>query len=240
MYEFPTLMKTLLAGTLCILTACAASRTRDPQVMAGASRVALTGVTGAWLVDPADVDALVADGTRWSGTTDTSSLAQISKKLFGVSNGSFIRNGAATGAFPIAVATNVAQFGDGTLRVQFALRGGASDQNAGIVFDLQPTGEYHYLRYNTKDGDLALWKFSDGARSLIAHGTAHAQLALNTWHTLEVSVRGVTISARIATDSTLRFTHALTSAVAGRVGVWVKRDAVTAFRWFEVRADQMP
>lgn len=35
--------------------------------------------------------------------------------------------------------------------------GGKSDQVAGILFGLSPQGEYYAARYNTKEGNLAIW-----------------------------------------------------------------------------------
>ena len=56
-------------------------------------------------------------------------------------------------------------------------------QTAGIVFNLQPTGDYLFVRYNTKDGNAALWSYSGGQRRVIAHGEVHEQLPLNVWDT---------------------------------------------------------
>jgi hypothetical protein len=126
----------------------------------------------------------------------------------------------------------VRNFTGGTLRVQFKMIGGASDQNAGVAFNVSPDGEYLYARYNTKDGDLALWRFRNGERELIVHGTGTAKLALGEWHELVVTIRGTSLSASIAGNATLALKHTLDAAPSGRVGVWVKRDAVTAFRRF--------
>lgn len=182
--------------------------------------------------------AMTVDGSKWSGTTTSAELDRASRQLFGAVNADFARNGAAPGAFPLAVSPDIANFTSGTLRVQFNMIGGASDQNAGIVFNLGPTGEYLYARYNTKDGDLALWKFVNGERVLIVHGTGSAKLALNQWHELVVQVRDRKVSASIAGNSALALEHTLDAAPSGKVGVWVKRDAVTAFKGLVVQRVQ--
>jgi hypothetical protein len=192
----------------------------------------LMGVTGHWTASNDSGPTLTVDGTRWSGTTDSATLARVGAQLFGRVNREFLRNGQSAGAFPIAVATDMPRFSTGTLRVRFNLRGGASDQNAGIVFGLQPDGSYHYVRYNTKDGDLALWAYADGARRNIAHGDSKRQLALGRWHTLDVRLDGTQLTARVPGDSTLSFSYTLPTVPVGRVGVWVKRDAVTSFQAF--------
>ncbi len=193
----------------------------------------LVGIVGRWTDSTAASDsALVADGAAWNGVSDTTALTTASARWFGARNATFTTNNAGKGSFPFAIAADIPSFSSGSLRTHFSMRGGASDQNAGILFDLSPTGEYLYARYNTKDGDLALWKFVNGERGLVVHGTGARQLPLNAWHELVVTIRGRELSATIAGDTTLRLTHTLDSAPAGRVGVWVKRDAVTAFRGF--------
>lgn len=204
-----------------------------PQVEGRQLAETLVPVTGHWTSGVDDGPSMTVDGTKWGGTTDSLALVQLSTQLFGSANASFVANGRAAGAFPLAVATGVRQFTTGTLRVRFKLLGGASDQNAGIMFGLQPNGEYFYLRYNTKDGDLALWAFANGARRVIAHGDAKSQLPLNTWQVLEVTITGRELTAGVQSDSTLRFVQSMDAVPTGRVGVWVKRDAVTSFQRFE-------
>ncbi len=205
----------------------------------------LVGVTGHWtevaegppiiVVDGTrlqGVPTITVDGTKWTGKTTPDALLRASLQLFGAPNDVFVRNGAADGAFPLAVATGVQTFAGGTLRVQFSMLGGESDQNAGLVFNLQPTGEYLYARYNTKDGDLALWRYANGERQRIVHGTGTMKLPLQEWHELVVTIRDRQLSASIVGVPSVQLEHTLDAAPSGRVGLWVKRDAVTAFRNF--------
>lgn len=222
-------------GVLGVIAAQASSAAITPQ-----QGIALVPLAGHWTSSVEGDATMTVDGSRWSGTTDSLSLHRAGTTLFGAASTSFVRNGLAPGAFPVAVAGSVRQFSEGTLRVRFKLVGGASDQNAGIVFGMQPGGEYHYLRYNTKDGDLALWAYADGARRVIAHGEAKRQLPLNQWHVLELTVTGNRLEAAVRSDSTLRFTHTLEAVPSGRVGVWVKRDAITAFQRFEAEPARAP
>ena len=202
-----------------------------------ANRVATTtglqGITGYW-TEAREGGEIVVDGTKWSGTTADSTLTRASTQLFGVSNPGFVKNWSSPTAFPVAVVRGNRDFRNGVLRVQFRLLAGASDQNAGIVFGLQPNGEYLYLRYNTKDGDLALWKFADGQRSVIAHGEAGTKIPLDQWATLEVRIDGQRVTGTVPGYERLRLEQPLDGPVTGRVGLWVKRDAVTAFRDFTI------
>jgi hypothetical protein len=223
---------TLFAATLLMLPL--------PEVDDSARRnrpapTGLSGVVGHWSGALTNTNGLVVNGAQWDGKTAVSALERSSRLLFGAVDSTFVSTWSSPGAFPLAVATDIAHFSSGTLRVRFNMLGGATDQNAGIVFGLRPNGEYHYVRYNTKDGNVALWRFTKGARELVAAGNVHKQLPLNTWHELIVTVRDKRIHGAIAGDTTVSISHTLDAAPAGRLGVWVKRDAVTAFRDFDAR-----
>lgn len=154
--------------------------------------------------------------------------------LFGAEGGaSLVKSLAAPGAFTIAAAHGVKDFRGGRISVQFKLIAGATDQTAGIAFNLKPDGSYTYARYNTKDGNVAVWKFEQGARTVLAHGEAHEQLPLGAWQTLTVTVDGPKVTAS-AHGGKLTVSHTLPGPVSGRVGVWTKNDSVTAFRGYTV------
>jgi hypothetical protein len=127
----------------------------------------------------------------------------------------------------------VTAFSHGVLRVQFKLLGGESDQTAGIAFGITPAAEYYYARYNTKDGNVALWQFVNGDRKRILDGADHLQLPLGTWHELKVDVRGAKVIATVGDK--LRLEHTLPGPISGRVGFWTKRDSISAFKSFSVR-----
>lgn len=196
---------------------------------------ALVGVVGQWSDTTIDAPALLANGDAWNGESRRATLDSAGRRLFNEAGDAFIANTTSPTAFPLAVASDILAFGSGTLRVQFNMLGGKSDQNAGLVFGLQPSGEYHYVRYNTKDGNVAVWRFRNGDRELVHHGDVHKQLPLGAWHELVVELAGPSVRAYIAVDSTIAVAHTLEAPPTGRVGVWTKRDAVTAFRDFTAR-----
>jgi hypothetical protein len=200
----------------------------------GVSR--LQGVVGLWsaYADAESEPAIVTDGSKWSGTTSPDAVTPLARALFGDASPALLSNAVSPNAFPLAVDRETRTFSDGELRVQFKLISGPTDQSAGIVLDLQPTGEYYFVRYNTKDGNLALWGFSGGDRRAITKGTGTKQLALGTWHELVVRVRARDITASIVGHPELDARFSLDSTVTGRVGLWAKRDVVTAFRRFTV------
>jgi hypothetical protein len=206
-----------------------------PEVVEEAKRqgaAGLVGVVGHWTDTTAGTPAVVVNGERWSGSTTAEELRRTGNRLFGNTTDTFIANGSAAGAFQFAVATSVSEFRNGTLRVQFNLLGGKTDQIAGLLFGLGPSGEYFYIRYNTRDDNLAVWKFANGERTVLSHGEVHKRLTLGSWHELVVELRGRQVRGHIAGDPTISVEHTLDVDPVGRVGVWAKRDAITAFRAF--------
>ena len=197
---------------------------------------AMAGVVGHWTAVDDGGPALLVDGEAWSGTTERAALEASARALFPdarAADSTFVANGAAAGAFPIAVAAAAGTVGDATLRVQFKLVRGATDQIAGIMLGLQPNGEYLFARYNTRDGNVAVWRYADGVRTRVVDGADHEQLALGVWHELVVTVVGSRVIVAVS-GTPLRLDETLDRPPIGRVGLWVKRDAVTAFRGFTV------
>lgn len=192
------------------------------------SRDAVTPLLGHWESGTeADVAIVTADARKWHGKPPAD-IDALGRRLFGAAPPELIVNVSSSGAFPLAVINAIKQVQQGTLEVEFKMIAGESDQIAGLVFDLQPSGDYLYVRYNTRDDNVALWRFTKGQREVIAHGADHRRLAMNTWHPLSVTIKGRSISAAAAGD--LRLAHTLDRDVSGRAGLWTKRDSVTAFR----------
>ncbi len=194
------------------------------------------GVVGLWLPHSDDAAAILTDGSQWSGQSSRDVLMPIASALFGAATESFLANATSPNAFPIAIDRETPDFRGGTLRVGFKLISGPTDQSAGIVLGMQPTGEYHFVRYNTKDGNLALWGFSAGERRVISKGAGLKQLPLGAWHELVVRLDGRHITALVTGHPELDARFELEAPVSGRIGLWAKRDVVTAFRRFSVEA----
>ena len=142
------------------------------------------------------------------------------------------KTGKADAPYPLAAVRGIENFSEGVLSVKFKLIAGESDQIAGIAFGISPRAEYYYGRYNTKDGNSALWRFENGARRRLLDGREHEQLPLDTWHDLRVEVRGTRVITTV--NGRLRIEHTLPAPVSGRVGFYAKRDSVTAFKDFRI------
>lgn len=193
----------------------------------------LTAVVGNWMTVDDGGPALRMDGALWDGTTDRARIESLSTSLFSQPNSSFVTHATAPAAFPIAIARTSREISNGTLSVAFKMIGGASDQNAGIMFGLRPNGDYHFVRYNTKDGNVAVWEYVNGERKVLAKGVVEKQLPMNAWHELVVTIRNGNVQGSVA-GTDMRVEHSLGASRLGRVGVWTKRDAITVFRNFRV------
>jgi hypothetical protein len=132
--------------------------------------------------------------------------------------------------FAYGVQPDVRSFTDGEIEVDFRLVGGVSDQFAGILFGLNEDGNHYAYRYNTKDGDTALWRVVDGERQRIHHGGTHVVVPMNEWRTLRLRIAGADVTGWLNDTQTLQFT--LPAAPAGRIGLWSKPDVVTDYRNF--------
>ncbi|MBL0891388.1 MAG: hypothetical protein IBJ19_12350 [Gemmatimonadaceae bacterium] len=234
-----SLLRMARRGSALVLLLTAASANSALGAQAAPSTGGLTAAVGHWTAGVRNAAGgmeagISADGERWNGRSDAAQIAALARKWFGAADSSFVANAMSNGAFPFAVHEATTSFGDGVLAVDFRLDGGKSDQFAGIMFGLSARGEYYAGRYNTKDGNVAIWTFANGERRVLAKGTGEKQLPLGVWHRLEVRVRGREVQVSVAGHPELTLTHALESPVPGRVGLWVKRDAVTAFRNYGV------
>jgi hypothetical protein len=220
------MLKCVLVLLMGIVAVAPQSAPGDQAGRGSASGV--VGVVGHW-VEQVDGDTPVirVDG-RPGQVPPAAEVERISASLFGRVEPAFVANATAPGAFSLAVLPRPASFSEGTYRAGFRLVSGATDQTAGLVFDLRPNGEYLYARYNTKDGNLALWRFANGTREVIAHGEQHVQLPLGAWHEIAITITGTRLVATV--NSTLRFEQVLPRRVEGRVGFWTKRDSVTMFK----------
>ena len=200
------------------------------------AKVGVVGIVGQWVEKAEAGESVVRVDGAPGRTPATADVEKAATSLFGRVDPAFVANATAPGAFSLAALPDVPRFSEGTFRARFRLVSGASDQTAGLVFDLRANGEYLYARYNTKDGNLALWRFANGAREVIAHGEQHVQLPLGAWHEIAVTIAGTRLVAVV--NDKLRFEHELPRRVDGRIGFWTKRDSVTTFK--DVRVTPKP
>ena len=163
----------------------------------------IQSVAGKWTTDGDGPSAVFThDGTRWT----------------------------AKQGYPLALFRQPENFTGGTVWLDFKLIGGSDDYSAGLVFGHRGTS-YYYVRYNTKDGNVALWRMDGPKRTVIKHGEAHAQLPKGEWHRLQLRLDGRKVRASVGH---LTVEHELDEPVSGRLGLWTKPDVTSAFRNLQV------
>jgi len=190
-------------------------------------------LAGNWAIgDEAGERVLRLDGSNWTTGTPPHNLDAKAATLFPTDAAAFAERVKAGLQFQYGVYRSVETFADGEIQVDFRLVGGVSDQFASILFGLNADGNHHAYRYNTKDGDTALWKVVDGQRERIHHGGVHLEVPLGAWRTLRMRVRGAEITGWVNDTQTLQFT--LPAPVTGKVGLWSKADSVTDYRNYTV------
>jgi len=216
-------MRLLLISVLFLAAACGGGTEPDDFVV----------LAGNWTIrDEGGERMLRVDGTTWKTGTPPVNLEAKAARLFPESAATFAERVKAGLLFPYGVEPTVDTFSDGEIQVDFRLIGGASDQFASILFGLNADGDHYAYRYNTKDGDTALWKVVSGQRERIHHGGVHLEVPLGEWRTLKMRVRGPEITGWVNDTQTLQFT--LPSVVSGKVGLWSKADSVTDYRNYRV------
>lgn len=199
----------------------------------GRASTRFLAVVGNWsIVDDGGTKVLGVDGRQWLRGQPAGGLAQNARAIYGSRHEEFIDNVKAFAYFPYAVAKDVDDFHDGTISVRFKLVAGQLDSCAGILFNLKSNGDYLTVRFNGKEDNVVLWTFLKGKRSFVKKGTENVPLQMNTWHSLEITVKGTNLQASLDGKHLLDYT--LAEPVSGRVGVWSKTDSVSYFDQYTV------
>ena len=108
-----------------------------------------------------------------------------------------------------------------------------ADQFAALLFGLNEDANHYAYRYNTKDGDTALWRVVDGQRERLHHGGVPVAVKLGEWRTLRLRIAGAQVTGFV--DDTQALTFTLPAPVTGKVGLWSKADSVTDYRNFTAK-----
>jgi hypothetical protein len=230
--------RTPLGAFFAVLLIHAMPASSNGRASAQSKPLEVVPIVGHWELHSEASDVVVTvDATKWKQDARPD-VADIGGRLFKAPAPAFVTNATSRDAFPIAAVRAIENFTSGTVRVHFKMIAGQSDQFAGLAFNLRETGEYHAVRYNTKDGNVAIWKYADGARARVAEGTTHAQLPLGSWHELVLHV--VDRKATGVVNGKLQVEYTLESPVSGRIGFWAKRDSVSAFKALRVEREETP
>jgi hypothetical protein len=211
-----------------ILLAATAIRIDVAQEKAGGEPTHFLPIVGNWIVaKDGGKNVLMVDGRQWKRGDPSGGLADKARLIYGSRHEDFIDNVKAFAYFPYAVAQGVDDFRNGEIGMRFQLLDGALDQCAGILFNLQPNGDYLTVRFNGKEDNLVLWTFNKGTRKFVKKGAEDVPLKMKEWHAMKITVRDTRLEGYLNGKLLLQYT--LPGPVSGNVGVWSKTDSVSCF-----------
>lgn len=198
----------------------------------GAEPKSFTAAVGNWvIVDNGGNKALSVNGSQWARGQTSAGLADKARALYGERYAEFLDNVQSYAYFPIAVMNEVADFRNGAITLRFKGVAGRIDQAAGILFNVQPNGDYLALRANPLEDNLVLWQYVKGRRSSIKW-VRNTPTPTGQWHELKLTVVGNKVQGWL--NGVLTLSHDLEKPVSGRIGLWSKADSVVYFDDFRV------
>ena len=198
----------------------------------GAEPKSFAAAVGNWvIVEDAGNKGLSVNGTKWARGQTSAGLADKARALYGERYAEFLDNVQSYAYFPIAVMNEVADFREGTITVRFKGVDGRIDQAAGILFNVQPNGDYLTLRANPLEDNLVLWQYVKGKRSSVKW-IRNTPTPSGQWHEMKLTVKGNRVEGWL--NGKLLLTHDLPKPVSGRVGLWSKSDSVVYFDDYRV------
>jgi hypothetical protein len=189
----------------------------------GAEPTSLIPVVGIWRIEnDAGRKVLTVDGRQWKEGQSSAGIADKARALYGDRYAEFLDRVQAYAYYPYAVVKDVADFRNGEISVRFKGLSGRIDQGAGILFNLQPNGDYLTIRANCLEDNLVLWKFEKGRRSSVKW-IRNTPTASGQWHDLKVRIAGTKVEGYL--DGKLYLEYQLSQPASGRVGLWSKADS---------------
>ncbi len=198
----------------------------------GGEPTSFVPAVGYWTMDiDGDNPVLFLDGSRWEQGQTSANIAEQAREIYGDRYSEFLDNVQAYAYFPFAIARNIENFTNGEITLRFKNLAGRIDQNAGILFDLKPNGDYYTLRGSSLENNLVLWRVVRGNRSSV-EWIRNTPTPTNQWHDLRLVVNGRDIQGYL--DGQLYLEYTIEEPVDGKVGVWSKADSEVYFDDFIV------
>jgi len=117
------------------------------------------------------------------------------------------------------------------VEVKIKALSGEEDQGGGPIWRAIDADNYYIARWNPLEKNFRVYYVRDGHRKQLA--SADVDAAADAWHTIEIEHVGSRIVAEFD-DVKLLEVEDTTFTEAGKVGLWTKADAATAFDDFEV------
>jgi hypothetical protein len=193
----------------------------------GSEPKSFLGVVGVWRVEAEGGNKVLAvDGRQWKEGQASAGIADKARAIYGERYAEFLDRVQAFAYYPYAVAKDVADFKNGDISVRFEGISGRIDQGAGILFNLQPNGDYLALRANPLENNFVLWKFERGRRSQVKW-IRDTPTPTRQWHDMRVHIAGAKVEGYL--NGKLYLKHVLPAPVSGRIGLWSKADSHVYF-----------
>jgi len=124
------------------------------------------------------------------------------------------------------------EFKDVEVSLQFKGITGEEDQGGGPVWRYRDENNYYIARANPLENNFRVYKVVDGVRIQMA--SAHVKIPSLKWHTIKISMIGENIECYFNNTKYLEVNDT-TFGKSGKVGLWIKADAVTYFDDVEIK-----
>ncbi len=111
---------------------------------------------------------------------------------------------------------------------------GKEDQGGGPIWRAKDADNYYIARWNPLENNFRVYFVKDGKRIQLA--SADIETDPGTWHEIEIEHVGNRIVAEFDDKKVIEIEDS-TFAEGGRVGLWTKADAATAFDDFKVEIE---
>jgi hypothetical protein len=210
-----------------------------------ASVFAVLTAGGVWAVAAADTPRTVTFGKAdlgkvpagWTATKTgegEGSVWKVVEDNTAPSKGGFVLAQTAAGPsalFNLSVLDGAAAK-DVEVSVAFKAVAGDKDRGGGVVWRYQDANNYYIARMNPLEDNFRVYKVVGGKRSAELQ-SAEVKVPTGEWHTLKVRMAGDHIECFLD-DKKYLDVRDEAFATAGKVGLWTKADARTAFDQFRV------
>jgi hypothetical protein len=123
------------------------------------------------------------------------------------------------------------KLGDVPISVKVKALSGKEDQGGGPVWLYQDNNNYYIARWNPLENNFRVYVVKDGKRKQL--GSADVQVDPAAWHTITIDHKGSLIKASLDGRQLIEVKDD-NFPDAGKVGVWTKADAATAFDAFHI------
>ena len=118
------------------------------------------------------------------------------------------------------------QIKDGRVACAFKIDSGVEDPEAGIVWRFKDGENYVYVRANTTENNLVLYRMTSGKKELLK--AVEAKVSRGDWHHVEAEFKGEDIAVTLD-GKKLLFYKDKTRVTLGKVGFFTTADTTASF-----------